>query len=412
MRTSKRLDARLWPGGSCDCRGVTAALQWAHMIEQPAQVRVLHLNRSGDRSSVASDHAALQNQPDGHPDPSGPVPDGVVCRKLRARDVRHLVSNNRLVHVEQPDSLIDRSGPLGVAVRGLRPFNRMRPITNLAFTPSDRFLAFAQFRQSPPDRRWTLTGIGLANGLFAPEEVVEELLSFSVIRAGHRGVKRLFVRAADDCPVREAFNRVGFERYMGEEVFLLDGAVSVTRECGQMREQEPTDTWAVHQLYHAAVPREVQFAEAWTSHQWDLPHSKRQKHGRRSFVLEDGHQIGAYARVRTGAKAASIEVMYLPDYRHALESFCGAVIYRTMRDAGAMRVFIPVRSYQSELVTVLGRMGLVCVGRQDLLVKYTTAKVVTKPSETVILAPADVRERVPERVPTFLNRRPGGEPSA
>jgi hypothetical protein len=382
------------------------------MIEQPAQVRVLHLNRSGDRHPVTPDHAAPQNHVDGSHDISGLGPGGVICRKLRTRDLRHLVSNNRLVHVEQPDSLIDRSGPLGIAIRGLRPFSRMRPITNLAFTPSDRFLAFAQFRQSPPDRRWTLTGIGLANGLYAPEEVVEELLSFSVIRAGNRGVKRLFARVSDECPVREAFDRLGFERYMAEELFVLDGEPAATRECGQMREQEPTDTWAVHQLYHAAVPREVQFAEAWTSHQWDLPASKRKKSGRRSFVLEDGHQIGAYARVRTGAKVASIEFMYLPDYRHALESFCGSVIYRAMRDAGATRVFIPVRAYQMELMSAFDHMGLVRVGQQDLLVKYTTAKVVAKPSETVILAPADVRERVPERVPTFLNRRPGEESSA
>jgi hypothetical protein len=128
--------------------------------------------------------------------------------------------------------------------------------------------------------------------------------------------------------------------------------------------------------------------------------------------LEDGHQIGAYARVRAGAKAASIEIMYLPDYRHALESFCSAVVYRAVRDAGATRVFIPVRAYQMELMSALDRMGFVRVGQQDVLVKYTTAKVVAKPSETVILAPADVRERVPERVPTFLNRRPGEEPSA
>jgi hypothetical protein len=65
-----------------------------------------------------------------------------------------------------------------------------------------------------------------------------------------------------------------------------------------------------------------------------------------------------------------------------------------------------------ELMSTLDRLGFVRVGQQDCLVKYTTAKVVAKPGEAVILAPADVRERIPERVPTFLNRRPGEEPSA
>jgi hypothetical protein len=57
-------------------------------------------------------------------------------------------------------------------------------------------------------------------------------------------------------------------------------------------------------------------------------------------------------------------------------------------------------------------MGFARVGQQDLLVKYTAAKVTAKASETIILSPADVRERVPKRVPTFMHRRPKGESSA
>jgi len=411
MRTSRRLDAHFWPGACCDCRGVTAALQWAHMIERPAKVRVPYLHHSVDRNPVAMDQAAPQHH-DSDARPATPGPTNVVCRKLRVRDLRHLISNYRLVLVEQPDSLITRTGPLGVALHGLRPFSRMRPVTNLAFTPSDRFLAFAQFRQGAADRRWILTGVGLANGLFAPELVAEQLLEFSVKRAGYRGVKRLFAKVPGDCPIREAFDRVGFETYMAEDIFALDGPLDASPECDQMREQEPGDTWAVHQLYHAAVPKDVQFAEAWTSHQWDTVGRKHTSASERSFVLEDGHQIAAHARVRTGAKAAAIDVMYQPEYRQVLDSFCGSVVDRAIRDEGATRVFIAVRAYQSELITVLAEMGFARVGQQDLLVKYTAAKVTAKASETIILSPADVRERVPKRVPTFMHRRPKGESSA
>ena len=411
MRTSRRLDVPFWPGACCDCRGMTAALQWAHMIERPVQVRVPHLHRSVDRNPVASDQAASRpSNTDSMQAAAGST--RVVCRKLRTRDLRHLVSSYRLVLVEQPDSLITRTGPLGVALHGLRPFSRMRPVTNLAFTSSDRFLAFAQFRQGAADRRWILSGVGLANGLFAPELVAEQLLEYSVKRAGNRGVKRLFAKVPGDCPIREAFDRVGFESYMAEDIFALDGPLATSLECDQMREQEPGDTWAVHQLYHAAVPKEVQFAEAWTSHQWDTAGRKRTKASGRSFVLENGHQIAAYARVRTGAKAAAIEFMYQPEYRQALESFCGAVVDRAVREEGATRVFVAVRAYQAELVAALGLLGFVSVGRQDLLVKYTAAKVVAKASETIILSPSDVRERVPKRVPTFMHRRPKGESSA
>src|SRR4029079_13726989 len=120
----------------------------------------------------------------------------------------------------------------------------------------------------------------------------------------------------------------GFESYMAEDIFALDGPLDISPDCDQMREQEPGDTWAVHQLYHAAVPKEVQCAEAWTSHQWDTAGRKHTSASGRSYVLEDGHQIAAYARVRTGAKAAAIEVMYQPEYRHALAAFCGSVVSR------------------------------------------------------------------------------------
>ena len=42
-----------------------------------------------------------------------------------------------------------------------------------------------------------------------------------------------------------------------------------------MREQESSDTWAIHQLYNASVPRDVLYAEALTSHAWDIANSRR-----------------------------------------------------------------------------------------------------------------------------------------
>lgn len=377
------------------------------MIDKAESVRILHMNRSDDQLAVATPEPVRQNS-DSHVGTTGfPInQEGIVCRKLRARDIRHLVSNCRLVHIDQPDSLIERSGPLGVALRGLRPFGRLNPITNLAFAAGgDRFLAFAQFRQHNPDRRWTLSGVGLANGLFAPEHVVQELLEFSTMRAGRRGVKRLFARVQSDSPIRAALDQVGFEPYMREDLYLLERASMLAPVEGAMREQDISDTWAIHQLYHASVPKQVQAAEAWTSHQWELDKPKPKRPWWRSFVLEVDHQIVAYARVRTGARAAVIEIMYLPDYRHELDGFCGGVVEQATRGGGANRVFVPVRAHQSELMTVLERMGFGSVREQDLLIKYTAAKVIAKASEAVILAPAEARERVPKRVPTFLSRR-------
>ena len=97
--------------------------------------------------------------------------------------------------------------------------------------------------------------------------------------------------------------------------------------------------------------------------------------------------------------------MYLPDQRNDLEGFCGGVLDQAIRAGGASRVFVPVREHQSELMTILERIGFSSVRSQDLLIKYTAAKVTAVSKEAVILAPVDVRERVPKRVPTFLSSR-------
>jgi hypothetical protein len=376
------------------------------MIDKAESVRIVYGNQSDDHSTVVTPESARRDGGLNSVTPGfASGQEGIVCRKLRARDVRHLVSNCRLVHVDQPDSLIERSGLLGFALQGLRPFGRLNPITNLAFADGERFLAFSQFRQHNTDRRWTLSGIGLANGLFAPERVVQDLLEFSAKRAGNKGVKRLFARVPSDSPIRSALDHVGFEAYMREDLYLLERITTLAPVESKVREQEQSDTWAVHQLYHASVPKHVQSAEAWTSHQWDVGREKPKKNSWRSFVLDADHQIAAYARVRTGAKVAVIDIMYLPDYRDDLEGFCGGVIDQAIRSGGANRVFVTVRAHQSELMTILDRIGFRSVRRQDLLIKYTAAKVTAKAADAVVLAPVEARERVPKRVPTFLSRR-------
>jgi hypothetical protein len=376
------------------------------MIKSPVEERVSFAqSRDGQSPAGMQPNTALGQS-------HQPFSDGdqISVRKLGIRDLRHIVSNYRLVHVELPDSLLERSGPLSAAIRGLRPLKRSAPMTYLAFTDADRFLAFVQVRQVAPDRRWVISGVGLANGLFEPERVVEELLEYSITRAGNRGVKRLCARVPVDSPIRQAFSDTGFEAFTAEDLYGFHGSPALSAAPVAMRIQDASDTWAVHQLYHAAVPKQVQFAEAWTSHQWDVAHPKRQHQFWRSYVLENDRQIVAYARIRMGMNAAAIEFMYLPEERGELPAFCASVIAAVVEDGGANRIFIPARAYQAELATVLENADFSIVRRQDLLIRYTAVKV--KAAETVILAPADVRERHPKQVPTFLKGRARDEASA
>ncbi len=369
------------------------------------------LNRSDAHSSVVSDSRARHFSSNENTDPRQPTA-AFVCRKVKPTDVRFLARNLDVSHFDQPDSFASRNGVLSQAFGSMRPFIRNRPITNIALTPEGSFQGFIQFKQLPPDRRWILTAMGVCGDCEFPTRMSTDLLEFSIKRAGSRGVKRLFARVSPQSADREALAAVGFEPYMSESLLRL-GHLDAHPGSGKcvVREQEPADTWAVHQLYHGSVPRHVQFAEAWTSQQWDLNESDRFDPHWRAFVLEDGFQINAWARVRRAGKVASVEFMYLPDRVEMLQPFVYEVLTRIKRESGVGQVFATARAYQAELQSILMQVGFIEIGAQDLMIKYTTAKVMVKSTEFQPAPASDVLERVPKRVPTYLNGSAREEPT-
>jgi hypothetical protein len=70
------------------------------------------------------------------------------------------------------------------------------------------------------------------------------------------------------------------------------------------------------------------------------------------------------------------------------------------------RIFCAVRGYQAELVTSLEERGFRPGVEQDLLIKYTTATIRLPVVEAVPFQ-LEVGEKIPQRVPTFLQGRSG-----
>jgi hypothetical protein len=68
------------------------------------------------------------------------------------------------------------------------------------------------------------------------------------------------------------------------------------------------------------------------------------------------------------------------------------------------RVYCALRGYQSELGAALGAVGFAPVVEQDVLVRYTTASV-RAPAHEAFPFHVEVREKLPQRVPTFLQRQ-------
>jgi hypothetical protein len=327
----------------------------------------------------------------------------LTCRKLKLRDLRFLVSSVRQEYLDQPDSLLTSAGPLGAGLHALQPFARNRPATNLAFL-GDRFAGYIQFDERGPDRRWVATNVGLASGLSADRPLLDALLEFSITRAGMRSVKRLFARVPPSTLLHEAFMASGFEPYMDETVHVLSRVGDRSAGVAGVRDQEPADTWAVHQLYHAAAPRHVQYAEAWTSNRWELAVRRVANKVCRAYVVEEGYQLIGYAGVRCSGSTAVLEVMYLPDRAQCVADFLRSVLGKVAETLKPSRIYATARGYQEELRTALSDEGFQLLADQQLMIKYTAAKVSARATPATIALPVEVRERVPKQVPTYLNR--------
>ena len=216
-------------------------------------------------------------------------------------------------------------------------------------------------------------------------------------------------RLPDDAELAETYRCAGFMPYADETVWVaerLPPRLSPAND--SLREQEVTDTWAVHQLYNASIPRDVQYAEAATSNRWELSHQGRRGSVVRGLLLEDGFMLTAYARVLSCGDRHHVELMVSPEASVDRETFVRAVLARIEQQGRVRQVYLAVRSYQQEIEPALEAVGFRPRIRQRCTIRYTAARVTKPESQSVGMVHAEVRERVPKQVPTFLKRRPPG----
>ncbi|HQY32104.1 MAG TPA: hypothetical protein PK691_12475, partial [Thermomicrobiales bacterium] len=221
-------------------------------------------------------------------------PSPIRVRRLQVRDLRLLGHRIDVQYLDQPTSRIDSGGLFTTGLGSIRPFARQRPLTHIALTTTGDFAGVIQFRQSVPDPRWTALAIGTVDAAGDPDRIAEALIEFSIKRAGSRGIRRLFARLPVESMASAHFQRCGFEPYMRESIVQVNPMRTPSVVSRYVREQDQTDTWAVHQLYHAAAPRHVQFAEAWTSQRWDPATFKSQAGQSRAWLIEGNGQVVAY----------------------------------------------------------------------------------------------------------------------
>jgi hypothetical protein len=291
------------------------------------------------------------------------------------------------------------------AMKAVKPWMRHKP-QFLVATTGGSLIAFAHWQAISPDRRWELISLGSATGVYDAVPVWEEVVRQSIVNAGLKGVKRLYARVPVGSPAVESLERTGFAPYASETIFMGEN-LSGSRRPVKLREQEQTDTWAIHQLYNAAVPKQVQFAEAHTSHRWDLRSRVfHQRQRARGWLLEDGHQLLAYARVTSQENVHLMELIYDPAHHQRVPDLIDGVLARIRGGGRIERVYCALRGYQAEAVGPLCENGFDPLLEQDLYVKYTTATA-RMPQSEVVPFHADVIDRLPKRVPSFLHGKPG-----
>jgi hypothetical protein len=332
-------------------------------------------------------------------------PLSLVVRSVRVTDALRLARVPTILRLNQPEINLGPYRPAGATASQLFRWRQNRPRVFVACA-GDRLVGFAHWQPVLPDRRWQLIALGSATGVYDAAPVWEELIRYATTAAGLRGVKRLYARVPIGSPAAEPARRIGFNAYASETVFLAQQLHS-TPGVVPLRAQEQTDTWAIHQLYNSAVPKQVQFAEAWTSHRWDVRLGSADGHlVTRGWLAEDGHQLLGYVRVTSRGATHVMELIYAPDHHDIIPDLLDGVIARLRGVTSIDRVYCALRGYQAEAVAALTERGFDPVLEQDLHVKYTTATARLPQPETVPFH-ADVIERLPKRVPSFLHGKPG-----
>jgi hypothetical protein len=325
-------------------------------------------------------------------------------RPYSIADIPALLRFPGVLRLDVPDSLLLPRPGMPDLPAALPVLRKERPA--FVAIADGQLVGFVRFSPRRPDGRWVISAIGASTGVYAPEPVWEALLAHGVRAAGLRGVRRLFARVPAGHPIVDTMHQSGWISYSRETVFRAERLSAVVRAVRHLRLQEPADTWAIHQLYAAAAPRQVQEIEALTSHVWDMDQSRRAPRGVRQtgWLLEENGELAAYARYTRGSRASMIDAVVSPGKGRHLGMLLDGVI-ATPRRGRPRPVYCALRAYLMDLKDELTERGFSAIGEQELLIRYTTATARTSQGEPVHF-PVELRQGMPRRVPTFLEGQP------
>jgi hypothetical protein len=157
--------------------------------------------------------------------------------------------------------------------------------------------------------------------------------------------------------LREIFRQAGFIGYAQQSVLRLDGPDwDQGTTLAPMRPQSNHDVWAIHKLYGAVTPRQVQLFEARDARSWMLPLDRVWRRPyRNAWVLGAGDRMVAYLHRTTGPVGHVFSLLIRPDAR---EQMTDVLRFGLAQIHDALPVYLILRDYQQELFPSGGRSRL------------------------------------------------------
>lgn len=364
-----------------------------------------HDSRDGDTAVPADSHrdAPRPNHDEYSSHYGGGAGLRVVVRNARLRDIFALSRFAPAYELDHPGSSRGDCDPIRALTHGCLPFTRCSRSVFVAASESSRhILGYAQSRVVGPDQRWLIQAIGTNTGVYDPEPVVSELVRAVVQSAGLDGVKRVYARVEPDSSIKSSLRQNGFSAYSRERIMVANSVPEMASAPG-VRAQERSDVWSIHQLYIQTTPREVQYAEALTSHSWEVDAIRRSSgHGCCGWLVTDGYLASGYIRAISRRDAHIIDFMISPEHRDLFPILVGTA-FRHLASMPGRRAWVVVRDYQSEFIPFLYELGFGIERAQEALVRYTTAPVRSAVMPGVPAVPKPVKEPAGRRVPTFFH---------
>lgn len=330
----------------------------------------------------------------------------VEVRRARASDVVVLPRFTNAYDLNFPETPETEIQPMRAVLKGVFPLTRDDHPTFVASTADEhRLLGTAHFHAVGPDQRWMATCIRTNPGVYEDDPIVIGLLHHAIQDAGLHGVKRIYAKADIDSSIRGPLRTMGFAPYMTETIFAAPH-VPVLSSGGSVRTLEQTDVWAIHQLYIHTTPRDVQYAEAFTSHNWDVATVHRDRgHQCRAWCIIRDFVAVAYARVVSHRDAHVVDFMVAPESRSLLPDLL-AEVFRQLSPMSTRRVYVSVRGYQREVIPLLEHYGFGIQLQQELSVRYTTASVRSSVLTVESYAHEHATDPTTRRVPSFFRHGP------